>query len=108
MPTSLPERRQPEFLPVRPLAAILVALVLFIIWRAFRNGEIIERQDTEPIDEKKEDYDAYHDLEPLPNFDWSTTEPIRIRPFKPKYYLTMGRSLYLITTNMSQCTLTLD
>jgi len=30
MPTSLPERRQPEFLPVRPLAAILVALVLLV------------------------------------------------------------------------------
>jgi len=29
-------------------------------------------------------------VEPLPNFDWKTTEPIKLRPFKPKYNLTMG------------------
>lgn len=23
-------------------------------------------------------------------FDWKTTEPLQLRPFKPKYHLTMG------------------
>lgn len=27
---------------------------------------------------------------PLPDFDWATTEPIKQRPFKAKYHLTMG------------------
>ncbi|KAA8576691.1 hypothetical protein EYC84_006768 [Monilinia fructicola] len=27
---------------------------------------------------------------PLPNFDWHTTEPLKIRPFKPVYHMTMG------------------
>ena len=29
-------------------------------------------------------------IESLEGFDWKTTEPIKIRPFKPKYHLTMG------------------
>ncbi|KAH0832507.1 hypothetical protein AYO21_10680 [Fonsecaea monophora] len=28
-------------------------------------------------------------VEEQPEFDWETTEPLRIRPFKPKYHLTM-------------------
>jgi len=27
---------------------------------------------------------------PLKDFDWKTTEPLKLRPFKPKYHLTMG------------------
>jgi hypothetical protein len=33
---------------------------------------------------------AYHAIDPLPDFDWESTPPIKIRPFKPKYHLTMG------------------
>ena len=33
---------------------------------------------------------CYPPVEPLPDFDWKTKEPIRIRPFKPKYHLTMS------------------
>jgi hypothetical protein len=43
--------------------------------------------------------DPYLTIEALQNFDWKTTEPIKIRPFKPKYHLTMGmafRKEYLI------------
>lgn len=29
-------------------------------------------------------------VETLENFDWKTTEPIKLRPFKPIYHLTMG------------------
>lgn len=27
---------------------------------------------------------------PLPDFDWKTTEPLKFRPFKPRYHITMG------------------
>jgi hypothetical protein len=33
---------------------------------------------------------AYHAIDPLPDFDWKSTPPIKLRPFKPKYHLTMG------------------
>ncbi|KAL4916285.1 hypothetical protein BDW62DRAFT_106829 [Aspergillus aurantiobrunneus] len=29
-------------------------------------------------------------ITPLPEFNWETTEPLVLRPFKPKYHLTMG------------------
>lgn len=34
----------------------------------------------------------YEAIEPLQDFDWSTTPPIRNAPLKPKYHLTMGES----------------
>ncbi|KAE8373372.1 hypothetical protein BDV26DRAFT_69155 [Aspergillus bertholletiae] len=33
---------------------------------------------------------CYPPVEPLPDFDWKTKEPIKLRPFKPKYHLTMS------------------
>jgi hypothetical protein len=32
-------------------------------------------------------------VEQLDGFDWKTMEPLKHRPFKPKYHLTMGRQL---------------
>ncbi|KAL5339162.1 hypothetical protein BJX70DRAFT_388071 [Aspergillus crustosus] len=35
--------------------------------------------------------DTYPPITPLPaSFNWETTEPLVLRPFKPKYHLTMG------------------
>ena len=34
--------------------------------------------------------EPYSLIIPLPNFVWQTIEPLKIRPFKPKYHLTMG------------------
>lgn len=33
---------------------------------------------------------CYPPIEPLPHFDWKSEEPVKIRPFRPKYHLTMG------------------
>lgn len=33
---------------------------------------------------------AYYDIEPLTDFDWARTEPLQLRPYKPKFHLTMG------------------
>lgn len=43
------------------------------------------------IDSKDVPIDPYH-IEPLPNFNWRSTTPLRFRNFKPKYHLTMGLS----------------
>ena len=40
--------------------------------------------------------DLYNNITPLPDFDWETTEPLKLRPFKPKYHLTMGKHFYLL------------
>jgi len=34
--------------------------------------------------------DAYYNIQPLTDLDLINEEPIKIRRFKPKYYLTMG------------------
>lgn len=38
------------------------------------------------------EHSSYPPIEPLPNFDWKTKEPVKIRPFKPKYHMTMSMS----------------
>lgn len=35
------------------------------------------------------------EINALRDFDWSTTEPLVLRTFKPQYHLTMGTSLYM-------------
>ncbi|KAH7364131.1 hypothetical protein BKA65DRAFT_130158 [Rhexocercosporidium sp. MPI-PUGE-AT-0058] len=37
-------------------------------------------------------------IDPLPDFDWRTTPPLKVRPFKPKYHLTMAVN----TSNFSE------
>ncbi|OMP81850.1 hypothetical protein BK809_0006159 [Diplodia seriata] len=34
--------------------------------------------------------EAYYAITPLRTFDWRETKPIKIRPFKPRYHLTMA------------------
>jgi hypothetical protein len=34
--------------------------------------------------------DAYHNIEPLTNFDLDKEEPLKLRPFKPIYHMTMA------------------
>jgi hypothetical protein len=34
--------------------------------------------------------DAYHTISPLPNFDIDKAEPLKLRPFKPKFHMTMA------------------
>ncbi|WPA99291.1 uncharacterized protein RHO25_003908 [Cercospora beticola] len=45
------------------------------------NGDTISNINTK---------DPYLDIQPLPNFDWKSTPPIRNSPLKPKYHLTMA------------------
>jgi hypothetical protein len=34
---------------------------------------------------------GFPSVEKLEEFDWKKTEPLKLRPFKPMYYLTMGK-----------------
>jgi len=42
--------------------------------------------------------DFYHDIDSLPDFDWTQTSPQRLRPFKPKSHLTMGAITSSVTS----------
>lgn len=73
------------------LLLVSVAAVAVITWRYLSNRGT-KPQPVSPVklDEKKnrEPYDA---IEPMPgDADWATTPPIKLRPFKPKYHMTMG------------------
>ena len=69
----------------------LLAALSLLIWTLFKRRSSTRRQDQESSPpEKNTPIDPYQDIEPLPNFDWQTTTPLKIRPFKPKYHLTMA------------------
>lgn len=70
--------------------AIFAAAIVFLLWRSYRAWRIYNAPDEAEDADVKSSIDPYDSIEPLEDFDWSTTEPIRIRPFKPKYHLTMG------------------
>ncbi len=67
-----------------------VAVVLVLMWRSLQVSRYVQRQHTSVNNEKAVSSDPYADIEPLLEFDWSTTTPIKIRPFKPRYHLTMA------------------
>ncbi|KAF1932776.1 uncharacterized protein M421DRAFT_1366 [Didymella exigua CBS 183.55] len=47
-----------------------------------------KRRDSGVSDANSED--AYYNIEPLNDFDLDAEEPIKARPFKPKFYMTMA------------------
>ncbi|PQE27970.1 HRQ family 2 protein [Rutstroemia sp. NJR-2017a WRK4] len=68
-----------------------VTIALFVSWRAYsRLMRIPRRGMTDFEDEKASKAKDDTSIIPLEEFDWRTTEPVKIRPFKPKYHLTMG------------------
>lgn len=49
----------------------------------------------------------HHPIEPLPTFDWRNTQPLKLRPFSPKYHMTMGMHSISWSTNPSLRVLTI-
>ncbi|OJD26666.1 hypothetical protein ACJ73_01949 [Blastomyces percursus] len=67
---------------------VLFSLLVMVVQRHRSNKRAeIERQ-------KKFDAilctSAFPPVEPLQKFDWEKTEPLKLRPYKPKYHLTMA------------------
>ncbi|KAF2016335.1 hypothetical protein BU24DRAFT_462503 [Aaosphaeria arxii CBS 175.79] len=70
-----------------------LAVIISVLWVVFRS--IGKRRalaqsilETEKPNDAKED--AYYQIEALPHLDLEQEEPIKFRPFKPKYHLTMS------------------
>ncbi|KAF7596466.1 hypothetical protein BBP40_001773 [Aspergillus hancockii] len=65
---------------------VLLLLVCIGVWKRIQN---------DPTPNSVLQYEVqkgYPSIEPLPDFNWETTEPLKFRPFKPKYNLTMALS----------------
>ncbi|KAK5118011.1 hypothetical protein LTR62_004055 [Meristemomyces frigidus] len=73
-----------------PLSVALLAFAILLttqLLRAFRLGQSSKGKSVPQNDEK----DPYADIEPMPlDFDWSTTPPIKVWPFKSKYHLSLS------------------
>ena len=79
-----------------PLLTAAFALAIFLVWRQSQRRSENTLDDLASTNEKEQAIDPYEDIEPLKNFDWSTTTPMRIRPFKSKYHITMGITFGLV------------
>lgn len=76
--------------------AFVAVLVFAVTWicrhpRFLRTVSRGESGSGVPFSKDSQEKDPYTVITPLPNFDWRKTEPLKLRPFKPKYHLTMGK-----------------
>jgi hypothetical protein len=69
-------------------------VILMIVFLLLAFNQIRRKQN----EAKKAGYEKrylkapeFPDVEEQSDFDWKTTEPLQLRPFKPKYHLTMGK-----------------
>ncbi|RDW64719.1 hypothetical protein BP6252_10370 [Coleophoma cylindrospora] len=67
-------------------------LILMGLWRLRNWGTEWRKRNPKPIlqePEKKTNLEK-PEIEPLSTFNWRNTEPEKLRPFRPKYHLTMA------------------
>ncbi|RMY66890.1 hypothetical protein D0864_11727 [Hortaea werneckii] len=73
------------------LSLVSVAAVAVIAWRYLSNRGTKARPITPINCDEKRNVDPYDAIEPMPgDAEWATTPPIKLRPFKPKYHMTMA------------------
>jgi hypothetical protein len=77
-------------------ASLVLATVLRLLYRYLqhRRTSITAKSlsnDGKNAAEQEDPLAAYDAIEPLKDFDWKTTPPLKLRPFKPRYHLTMGK-----------------
>lgn len=75
--------------PVALLAGTAIIVLLFMQFRNRCSRNASDRPTKLQVvsTDPKDVYDA---IEPVrPGFDWKTEPPIKIRPFKPRYHLSM-------------------
>jgi hypothetical protein len=77
--------------------SLVSATVLWLVYRYLQHGRATNKagslsNDDKNAAEQEDPLAAYDAIEPLNDFDWKTTPPLKLRPFKPKYHLTMGKN----------------
>lgn len=74
----------------------LLSVALLFLAREIRNCIRRQKHGTAQLHGEKTagSQKPYKDIEPLNDFDWASTSPIRNAPLKPKYHLTMGKNAF--------------
>ena len=72
-------------------AAVFWLVYRYVIYHRATNTTIPKQNEEENAPEQEDPLKAYQDIEPLYDLDWESTPPMKLRPFKPKYHLTMGK-----------------
>jgi hypothetical protein len=90
---------------------LVSATVLWLVYRYLQHRRAADKAEALSDDgknaaEQEDPLAAYDAIEPLKDFDWKTTPPLKLRPFKPKYHLTMGERhssqyMYLLSLTTS-------
>lgn len=75
--------------PILPSAPVIAALLL-LLWRYLSQRIKTASETCMTAKETAAQCDPYATIEPLSNFEWRATPPLKIRPFKAKYHLTMA------------------
>ncbi|KAF2687239.1 hypothetical protein K458DRAFT_188012 [Lentithecium fluviatile CBS 122367] len=74
-------------------ALVLAVMIIYVCRRCYRR-RTAKNSPPFPTPASKQQpvfsEDAYYQIEPLSSFDLANEEPIKIRPFKPTYHLTMA------------------
>lgn len=71
--------------------SISLLTLAVVIWHQFVKPRLWHRVAENPEAFSKNVTDEQ--IVPLPDFDWKTTQPLQYRPYKPKFYMSMGSSL---------------
>ncbi|GAB7323927.1 hypothetical protein MBLNU13_g07348t3 [Cladosporium sp. NU13] len=71
-------------------AAVLWLVYRYVTYRRGTSSAIPPSNEKKNASGQENPLKAYQDIEPLHDFDWESTPPMKLRPFKPKYHLTMA------------------
>lgn len=73
----------------------LVLVLLFLAWllRKKMEGQKPSKAEQKTISSSLA---STSPIEPLDDFQWDKTEPLILRPFKPRYHMTMGKLTHSI------------
>lgn len=75
-------------------AALFCLVYRYVTYHCGTNTAIPQSDEKKKALEQQDPLRAYQDIEPLNDFDWESTPPMKLRPFKPKYHLTMGEDAF--------------
>ncbi|KAL2014602.1 hypothetical protein VTN00DRAFT_2127 [Thermoascus crustaceus] len=87
--SSWPEFLQTRLATMDPQAMLFILIAGMVAWNLI--SKIREARQTSRRG-RTLDAPNFPPVEPLEDFDWKTTEPLKFRPFKSKYHLTMALS----------------
>ena len=72
--------------------------LVFLLWRRFVWRRPLQFGEQDPKVSYKIDVE---EIVPLVEFDWKNEEPIQHRPYKSKFYMSMGQSLQHCSRSVS-------